>query len=154
MPQLSWTLLSFRLETNFKIKISGSGHVSEDRNVHIFSHLVNNRIVHVRTDFASFRFLLPSAPKLQQGNIFTGVLSVISFTGGGGGCLPQCMMGYTPPPRQVHPRASNTPRQVHPLPHDGHCSGRYASYLNAFLLINILWNILWKFYDIRVQPWN
>ena len=40
--------------------------------------------------------------------------------GGGVGCLPQCMLGYTPP------------RQT-PLP-DGHCSGRYASYWNAFLV--------------------
>ena len=38
-------------------------------------------------------FLLPPATKLGQDNIFT---SVILFTGGGG--LPQCMLGYQPPP--------------------------------------------------------
>ena len=40
------------------------------------------------------------------------------------GGLPQCMLGY--PPWQRHP---NHPRA------DGHCSGRYASYWNAFLLL-------------------
>ena len=43
------------------------------------------------------------------------------------------------PPRQVHPRAGTPTREVHPLPGrytpDGHCSGRYASYWNTFLLI-------------------
>ena len=61
---------------------------------------------------------------------------IILFTGGGGGVYPsmhsadtpwadtpqaQCMLGYTnlpPPPR-------------------GHCSGRYASYWNAFLFIGM-----------------
>ena len=35
------------------------------------------------------------------------------------GCLPQCMLGYTPMGRH------------HPA--DGYCCGRYASYWNAFL---------------------
>ena len=71
------------------------------------------------------------------------------------GCLLQCMLGYssrqthpwanTPlgryprqtPPRQTSlwadtPRA-DTPPGRHPLPADSHCSGRYASYMNAFL---------------------
>ena len=37
------------------------------------------------------------------------------------------------PPRQVHtPHGQVHPRQVHSH-HDGHCSGQYASYWNAFL---------------------
>ena len=38
------------------------------------------------------------------------------------------------PPRQIHPLAGtpHPPGKAHP--HDGHCSGRYASYRNAFLL--------------------
>ena len=65
--------------------------------------------------------LLSSATKLQQSNIFTGICQ--SFCSGG--CLPQCMLGYTfwegTPPGQVHPLAGthpppgrHTPRQVHP----------------------------------------
>ena len=56
------------------------------------------------------------------------------------------------PPGQVHPRGRCTPWQVHPLgrctpwagtpptppPHDGHCSGWYASYCNAFLKLIFL----------------
>ena len=43
------------------------------------------------------------------------------------------------PPRQVHPLGPGTPRQVHPLPTPAHgyCCGRYASYWNAFLLLDI-----------------
>ena len=72
----------------------------------------------------------------------------------GGGCplgrctrlagTPPLLGRYTPTPGQVHHQAGTThkqvhpPRQVHtltgtPLPHNRHCSGRYASYWNAFL---------------------
>ena len=52
--------------------------------------------------------LLPSATKLGQGYIFTGVCDSVHT----GGCLPQCMLGYhpslpgagTPPPQTRHPR--------------------------------------------------
>ena len=72
-------------------------------------------------------FLLPSATKLQQGNAFTPACQ--SFCSQGpGGCLAD-----TPPGRHPH---GQTPRGRHlPPPPDGHCSGRYASYWNAFLLI-------------------
>ena len=60
-----------------------------------------------------------------------------------GGCLPHCMLGYTP----THP-TRHTPRADTPLPYtpplidippsDGHCSGRYASYWNAFLLFYVV----------------
>ena len=47
--------------------------------------------------------------KLRQGNGFTPVCHSVHW---GGGCLPQCMLGYTPPGRHpladIHPRA-NTP---------------------------------------------
>ena len=45
--------------------------------------------------------LLPAATKLGQGNIFTSVCQ--EFCPRGGGCLPQCMLGYTPPEQADHP---------------------------------------------------
>ena len=65
------------------------------------------------------------------------------------GDLPQCMLRYHPPPReQTHlpPRAdplwSGHPPEQTPLPADGYCCGRYASYWKAFLFwmkINLTW---------------
>ena len=59
---------------------------------------------------------------LQQGNFLH--LSVILFSGG---CLPRgSALGRQLPGR--HPPG----RQTHTPPGDGHCSGQYASYYNAF----------------------
>ena len=55
---------------------------------------------------------LPSVTKLLQGNIFTRILST-----GGGGCLPQCMLGYTPPLRADTPPGRHPTRQT-PLQSD------------------------------------
>ena len=71
----------------------------------------------------------------------------------GEGCLPQCMLEYTPPTMGRHPPGRHALRADIPLgrhppgrhpqadhswsdtPAPGsHCSGRYASYWNAFLL--------------------
>ena len=38
--------------------------------------------------------LLPPANEVCEGYVFTGVCP---STGGGGGCLPHCMLGYTTP---------------------------------------------------------
>ena len=62
--------------------------------------------------------MLPSATKLWKGNVFTPVCQPFCSQGG---CLPQCMLGYTL-------------SRPGPPPADGHCSGRYASYWNAILL--------------------
>ena len=71
----------------------------------------------------------------------------------GGGCLPQCMLGYTPreqthppgadlpgsrhPPEQTPPLWEQTPPEQTPPPGPDcsirSTSGRYASYWNAFL---------------------
>ena len=52
---------------------------------------------------------LPVATKLGQGNIFTSVC----LSTGGEGCLPQCMLGYTPsqsrPPQEHTPPPEWTP---------------------------------------------
>ena len=66
--------------------------------------------------------------KLRKGNVFTPV----SYSVHRAGCLPQCMLGYTPP--------ADTP-QGRPPAADGHCSGRYASYWNAFLFGQIICNV-------------
>ena len=57
-----------------------------------------------------FVIFLPAATKLGQGNIFTSVC----LSTGGEGCLPQCMLGYTPPD-QAPPGPGTTPlRSRHP----------------------------------------
>ena len=48
------------------------------------------------TDYIS----LPAATKSGQGNVFTGVCDSVHR---GGGCLPQCMLGYCRPPEQRPP---------------------------------------------------
>ena len=62
----------------------------------------------------SMKALLHYCPQRSCGKVMFLHLSVSHSVHRG--CLPQCMLGYTP--------------------HDGHCSGRYASYWNA--LLNIL----------------
>ena len=91
--------------------------------VHLNWPLIRYSHLSLCTDFTIN--LLPSATCLS-----------FCSRGGGGACLPQCMLGYTPradTPRQTPPRA-DTPRTDTPLA-DGYCCGRYASYWNTFLLI-------------------
>ena len=48
--------------------------------------------------------LLLAATKLGQGNIFTSMCQEFCPRGWGReGCLPQCMLGYTPPEQTHHP---------------------------------------------------
>ena len=101
---------------------------------------------------------LPAATKLGQGNVFTGVCD--SVHGGGGGYLPQCMLGCQTPPgadippgadtplgadtprEQTSPREQTPPPGADPLPGQEadasirSMSSRYASYWNAFLFLN------------------
>ena len=51
---------------------------------------------------------LPAATKLGQGNIFTSVCQ--EFCPRGGGCLPQCMLGYQSQP----PQSRHSPGTRHP----------------------------------------
>ena len=55
---------------------------------------------------------LPAATKLGQGNVFTGVCDSVR----GGGCLPQCMLGYhTPQSRHTPPWTRHpTAQTIHP----------------------------------------
>ena len=77
-------------------------------------------------------FLLPSATELRQGNVFRSVCQEFCPQMG---FLPQCMLGYTPLGR--HPTSVDTPSLADipqaDAPPVGYCSGRYASYWNAFL---------------------
>ena len=61
--------------------------------------------------------------KLGQGNVFTGICD--SVHGGGGGCMPQCMLGCKPPwtrhtpPDQAHTPRSRPPQTRHTTPRPG-----------------------------------
>ena len=106
-------------------------------------------------------FLLPSAAKLRQGNVFTPVCHSVQGVPAWGASQHALKPtppgrhspGQTPPARR-NPTLPSTPMdghpiwQAHPLPGagtlpslgrppagraDGYCSGRYASYWNAFL---------------------
>ena len=59
--------------------------------------------------FVCIYFYCPQT-KLRKGNVFTPVCQ--SFCSQGG-CLPQCILGYTHPPLGRHPPWANTPYQVH-----------------------------------------
>ena len=93
--------------------------------------------------------LLPSATKLRQGNIFTGVCQ--SFCSKGGvsqHALGKTLPSQTPPPLGRHPLGRHPlgrqyPGQTSP-PADGYCSGRYAFYWNAFLLLIAIRIMEWK----------
>ena len=65
-------------------------------------------------------------PQRSWGKVIFSQVCVILFTGGWGGGLPQCMLGYRPPweqtpppeqtpPKQTPPRADN-PQEQTPLP--------------------------------------
>ena len=89
-------------------------------------------------------------PQTLKGNVFTPVWFCSQDGVGVGMCVSQhalgggvsasgtgdarCPQADPPPPKQTPPWADN------PLPRDGHWSGRYASYWNAFLLKKHLWS--------------
>ena len=88
--------------------------------------------------------------------VMFSLFTVICHSVHGGGCIPppradipwtdtplarhppgQIPPGQTPPgrhPLDKHPPGQTPPLGRHPPPLDGHCSGRYASCWNAFLL--------------------
>ena len=99
--------------------------------------------------------------KLRKGNVFTSGCQEFCPWGWGVHSLADTPLGQTHTPRQTppwvytprHTPPRQTPPGIHPLgrhpqadtswadpllqtphPSDGHCSGRYASYWNAFLL--------------------
>ena len=62
-----------------------------------------------------FDIFLPAATKLGQGNIFTSVCQEFCTRGGGGG-LPQCTLGCSPPPRTRHPPPTRDQHTVNERP--------------------------------------
>ena len=67
-----------------------------------------NHLLLTSSKYQTTRFL-PLATKLRQGNIFRSVCQEFWPEG----CLPQCMLGYTPSPRQTPP-GEHSPRQIPP----------------------------------------
>ena len=70
---------------------------------------------------------LPSATKLRQGNIFTPVCHSVPWA--------DTPPRQTPTSRADTPLGRHPPPQTHPHQADGYFSGRYASYWNAFFLL-------------------
>ena len=62
------------------------------------------------------------------------------------------------PGRQTSPWQADTHppgrQTVPPPPHDGYCSGRYASYWNAFLLIKVIFMLLQNLWCQHWQYWQ
>ena len=75
-------------------------------------------------------FFYLSQTKLRKGNVFTPVCQ--SFCSQVGVCPSACWDTHTHPSR--HPPGQTPPGQTHP-PTDGYFCGRYASYWNAFFLV-------------------
>ena len=65
---------------------------------------------------------LPPATKLGQGYIFTGVCHSVNRGGGG---VPQCMLGYTPPGSRHPPGADMPPQTGHVAPWSRHPWSRH-----------------------------
>ena len=103
-------------------------------------------------------------PQRSCGKVIFSQACVKNSVHWGGGCLPQCMLGYTP--RADTPSRVDTPsdRQLpwadipwqtlpppgsrHPLPADGYCCEWHVSSWNAFLLRLALKNYFVKFINL------
>ena len=76
------------------------------------SQMINNNVprqmrVSDQTELEVNAPCLPYRPQRGcEDYVFTGVC--LSTRGGGWGCLPQCMLGYHPPPEQTPPRDTVT----------------------------------------------
>ena len=105
-------------------------------------------------------WLLPAATKFGQGNIFTGVC-----LSSGGGDLPQCMMGYTPPApdppgtRPTPPGTRPPQDQTHPPPPTGkqtpaygqRAAGTHPTGMHSCIIQGYDFNLFpwpWKWYDL------
>ena len=94
----------------------------------------NYRDCNCMDDKASFNcdYYRPQT-KLRKGNVFTPVCHSVHI----GGVHPP--LADTPLSR--HPPGRHPPGR-HPCPGDGHCSGQYASYWNAFLFFHRSHNLI------------
>ena len=101
--------------------------------------------------FATVKFL-PPATKLGQGYVFTGVCDSVN---GGGGCLPQCMLGYTPrpdappgtrytpntrytPQDQAHPRDQVHPRTRYTPPPATTAGGTHPTGMHSCIIVPMM----------------
>ena len=89
-----------------------------------FSPIANTGLLNmIKRRFSIKKFTHLYRPQRSCGKVMFLHVSVILSTGGDGRQTPP---GKTPP-RQTHTPWADPPAK------DGHCSGRYASYWNAFL---------------------
>ena len=78
--------------------------------------------------------IVTAATKLGQGNIFTSVCQEFCPQGGGG-CLPQCMLGYTTPP----PRADNPPPRRQTAAYGQRAAGTHPTGMHSSC-----WSVGWS----------
>ena len=118
-PENGWEVTCDVLSTNTRLSRKGEGMYTGGR---------LQRVIRCKRNYSlkvgapcNRNFYRPQT-KLRKGNVFTPVCQ--SFCSrGGGGCLPQCMLGYTPPsptdaPLGRHPLPSAC-WDTHPLPSAG-----------------------------------
>ena len=91
--------------------LCGFCHQGKEREIdcgtlHIHLEKDGKTAAHKMCMVCSIMRFLPSASKLRQGNIFRSVCQ--EFCPHGGGCLPQCMLGYTPLGRHPPPQQTAT----------------------------------------------
>ena len=99
-------------------------------------------VIHPNGNNVSTKHFYRPQMKLRKGNVFTPVCQ--SFCLQGRGCLPQCMLGYTPPLGRQPPslwadirRTDSHPGRPPPGRHTPYIrllQRTYTSYWNAYLL--------------------
>ena len=113
------------------------------RNAHLVFNTIAPSLIHCESGYKDH--VLPTniyRPQRSWAKVIFSQASVCR-QGGGEGCLPQCMLGYTPPRTRPHLGADTPPREADSSIRS--TSGRYASYWNAFLFCIELLNMFhWK----------
>ena len=116
---------------------------------------------HSSVPFSSVLSFLPSTTKLQKGNVFTCVCHSVHKAGG---CLPQCMLGYTSPLgrhtlMRRHPSGQTPPppQQTATAAGGMHPTGMHSCcYLKIFCIVYIwlvgqCFNCLWQYCACKIE---
>ena len=97
---------------------------------HNKNHVLPKRSTMLKSISCSYNFCFVSCGKVM----FSSVCQEFCL-----GCgVPASGSGGVHPPGETPHTLGRHPQGKHPLPRDGHCSGRYASYWNAFLFLSII----------------